>query len=399
MTSTSISSDGRTQINTDRKNDTLSRLFSSLVSSGLAEVVTFPLDLAKVRLQTTTAYSGTIDCWIQMSRAEGVSSLWSGIKPSLLRQCCYSSLTLVLYEPVRDFVGIFLHRANNNGKNNNNNNNSYSHRLLAGGLSGSISIFVFNWTEVIKTRMQTHSFHCNDNISNPSIHKYYNFNDNSIKHTTTICGKSRQIAFKSYPSSSYLTTLYVSIRKILPPSATGAVSVNVDLAQSLTTATNISTPVTSATTTSKATINMTMIARQVYISRGFKGFWAGVQPNIMRTFLVNASELGTYDECKTRLIQKIGTDHTLMIHISASGIAGVASAIVSTPADVVKTRLMDSHNKYTGVYEAVAKIYKQEGLDTFYKGFLPICCRKIIWCTVFFVSYERVRFSNRKNTN
>ena len=35
-----------------------------------------------------------------------------------------------------------------------------------------------------------------------------------------------------------------------------------------------------------------------YAVDGIAGFWAGVGPNVMRCFLVNAAELGTYDQAK-----------------------------------------------------------------------------------------------------
>ncbi len=38
-----------------------------------------------------------------------------------------------------------------------------------------------------------------------------------------------------------------------------------------------------------------------------------------------------------------------------------------------------------------AEIYSKEGASALYKGFAPICCRKVVWVTAFFVSYERFR--------
>ncbi|CAE7264636.1 PUMP2, partial [Symbiodinium sp. CCMP2456] len=86
-------------------------------------------------------------------------------------------------------------------------------------------------------------------------------------------------------------------------------------------------------------LSMAVVARRVWGQDGIAGFWAGVRPNIARTFLVNAAELGTYDEAKSRLRPHFGDG--LLSHVGASGIAGFTSACVSTPADVVKTRLMN----------------------------------------------------------
>ena len=111
-----------------------------------------------------------------------------------------------------------------------------------------------------------------------------------------------------------------------------------------------------------------------------------------RTFLVNAAELGTYDEAKHRLVPFVGDN--AFAHIGASGIAGVASACTSTPVDVIKTRLMNSaggQQQYAGMMDAGRSILRDEGAAALYKGFVPIVVRKVLWCSIFFVSYEKIR--------
>ena len=82
------------------------------------------------------------------------------------------------------------------------------------------------------------------------------------------------------------------------------------------------------------------VVRRVLRTDGVLGFWAGLAPNIARTFLVNAAELGTYDQTKEALVPLVGDN--FFAFLGASGVAGLASAVVSTPADVVKTRMMNS---------------------------------------------------------
>merc|ERR1719150_2773692 len=45
-----------------------------------------------------------ISCIRKTASDEGISALWKGLCPALIRQICYSSLCLVLYEPVRDLL-------------------------------------------------------------------------------------------------------------------------------------------------------------------------------------------------------------------------------------------------------------------------------------------------------
>ena len=44
---------------------------------------------------------------------------------------------------------------------------------------------------------------------------------------------------------------------------------------------------------------MVDVTRHVYANAGILGFWAGVYPNVVRCFLVNAAEIGTYDQVNT----------------------------------------------------------------------------------------------------
>ena len=36
-----------------------------------------------------------------------------------------------------------------------------------------------------------------------------------------------------------------------------------------------------------------------------------------------------------------------------------------------------------------------EGISSLYKGFVPIVVRKVLWCSLFFVAYEKVRALKR----
>lgn len=267
--------------------DAAARFQASAISAALAETLTLPTDVAKARLQVHVGGSpGMITVLRDIVEKEGVSACWKGLQPALIRQVCYTSLSLVLYEPVRDAVSQLI------------GGQGFGARLLAGGTAGGLAIMVFNPTEVLKTQMQT----------------------------------------------------------------------------------------------SREGVSMGAVLRGVYANGGVPAFWAGWQPNLARTFLVNAAEIGTYDQAKHMLVPIIGDNP--VAHVGASGVAGVASACTSTPADVVKTRLMNQSGgvpKYSGVLDALASILREEGALALYKGFVPIVVRKVLWCSIFFVSYERVR--------
>lgn len=139
------------------------------------------------------------------------------------------------------------------------------------------------------------------------------------------------------------------------------------------------------------------IGRRIYRTDGIGGFWAGSRPNVVRTFLVMAAELGTFNQIKALLTIRMALVDGLWTYLLASSAAALASACTSTPADVVKTRLMaqagrDDDEKGGGermnAAQMLRHLLKSDGLGALYKGFVPVCVRKIVWCACFFSLYE-----------
>ena len=82
-------------------------------------------------------------------------------------------------------------------------------------------------------------------------------------------------------------------------------------------------------------------------------------------------------------------------HSAASVAAGLAAALASTPADVVKTRLMNQTlgegSAYRGSVDCLVRTVRAEGPLALYRGFVPIWARMAPWSLTFWVSYEQVR--------
>ena len=76
----------------------------------------------------------------------------------------------------------------------------------------------------------------------------------------------------------------------------------------------------------------------------------------------------------------------------------LVSAIMGTPADVVKARMMnqpmDANGKgllYKGSLDCLKKTLKNEGFFGLYKGFLPCWLRMAPWSLTFWLSFEQIR--------
>jgi hypothetical protein len=71
------------------------------------------------------------------------------------------------------------------------------------------------------------------------------------------------------------------------------------------------------------------------------GFYKGIQANICRASVLTATEMGTYDSCKT-LIRDTGiADEGLGLHFFSAFITGFFMTCTGCPFDLMRTRLMN----------------------------------------------------------
>jgi hypothetical protein len=73
------------------------------VSSMVAEVTTLPFDVIKVRLQLDKGLTFYETCR-NLIKEGGISALFIGLQPALLRQVFYGTIRYGLYPPVKKFL-------------------------------------------------------------------------------------------------------------------------------------------------------------------------------------------------------------------------------------------------------------------------------------------------------
>lgn len=319
----------------------------------VAESVTFPIDLIKTRLQlhrhsplssspssssSSSSSSSTSMSVVSRMRArtvllsvirnEGVSALFTGLAPALLRHLIYTPTRIVLYEQLRQAAA-----THNNSKHSSLSSYSESsslsvtmgQRLLCGASSGALGQLIASPADLIKVRMQS------DGRGPPHQRRY-----------------------------------------------TGVVDA---------------------------------VSKIVRTEGGIAALWRGWQPNVQRAALVNLGELASYDLAKQSLLQHYPHyfRDNIVCHLCSSIISGFISTLVSTPADVIKTRVMNAANLssssssssssspshreviYRGSVDCLIKTVRHEGVLSLYKGFFPTWARLAPWQLTFWVTYEELR--------
>uniref|UniRef100_V9KFT5 Mitochondrial uncoupling protein 4 n=1 Tax=Callorhinchus milii TaxID=7868 RepID=V9KFT5_CALMI len=131
---------------------------------------------------------------------------------------------------------------------------------------------------------------------------------------------------------------------------------------------------------------------------GIRGLWAGWLPNVQRAALVSLGDLTTYDTVKHSLLRNTSLQDNSLCHSLASICSGVVAATMGTPADVIKTRIMNQPRDHQGrgllyksSFDCLMQSVKGEGFWSLYKGFLPTWMRMAPWSLTFWITFEQIR--------
>jgi len=265
------------------------------VAASMAACCTHPLDLTKVRMQTTDAAKASVLKVIRGTIAEaGLRSLYTGLSASILRQMSYSLVRLGSYESIKTAL--------TDGK-----KATSTQLLVSAGLAGALGGVAGNPADIVLVRMTS------DSIKPPSQqHQYRN---------------ALQGVWELY-QSGHLTR--------------------------------------------------------------------GLGPNTARAVLMNMSQLASYDYFKGRLLSidpqalSFQLHDGLLVHGLASTMAGIVATTITSPTDVIKSRIMSS-TSHESPMEVLMKSLRQEGASFLFKGWTPAFMRLGPNTVLLFVFLEQLK--------
>ncbi|KAI5956999.1 DIC1 [Candida jiufengensis] len=266
-------------------------------ASMAACLVTHPLDLAKVRLQTASKPGQSlIGMLYHIITKDGITKIYSGLTASLLRQATYSTTRFGIYEYLKE---LYINKTHNQKP---TTGVLLPMSMIAGALGGLVG----NPSDVVNIRMQNDS------------------------------------------------TLPINQRRNYKNAFDGIY--------------------------------------QIIKNENISSLFRGLSPNLVRGILMTASQVVTYDIAKTQLIDKFHMDPSKKnTHFSASLIAGLVATTVCSPADVVKTRIMNSKGSGQNAISILINAVKHEGIGFLFRGWLPSFIRLGPHTIVTFLVLEQLR--------
>lgn len=152
---------------------------------------------------------------------------------------------------------------------------------------------------------------------------------------------------------------------------------------------------------------------RIHRTEGFFALYAGFQMATLRGILVTVGQfrfifnyliifycrlnrlgqLAFYDEFKSGLLQTKYFKDNLFTHFAASMGAGLIATVITMPADVIKTLVMNAKpEERKGMWHTVLDVLKRDKLGLF-RGFWPRYIRLGPFTILTFVFYEKLKHS------
>jgi len=120
--------------------------------------------------------------------------------------------------------------------------------------------------------------------------------------------------------------------------------------------------------------NMAVAVKTIAAAEGPAGFYRGALATMSRDVPWNALAFLFHGQAKSAFASAAGRKPTNQENLGLAGVSGAIAAVIMTPVDVVKTRLMTQRAgavQYKGIIGTLNRIVQEEGAATLMKGVVP----------------------------
>jgi solute carrier family 25 (mitochondrial uncoupling protein), member 8/9 len=135
-------------------------------------------------------------------------------------------------------------------------------------------------------------------------------------------------------------------------------------------------------------LGMVKMASSIVKNEGFVYLFNGIEASILRGIVFGGARLGMYMPIKTALYGDKKTSFTEKV--TAGSLSGGAAAVVSSPIELLKTRLQSS-NETRSTVEVFKRVLKENGVKGLWKGAVPGMARASILTASQCATYDEVK--------
>ncbi|XP_037904312.1 calcium-binding mitochondrial carrier protein SCaMC-2 isoform X2 [Hermetia illucens] len=125
---------------------------------------------------------------------------------------------------------------------------------------------------------------------------------------------------------------------------------------------------------------------------GIRSFWRGNGINVLKIAPESAIKFAAYEQFKRFLRGNDKRQMSIYERFVAGAVAGGVSQTVIYPLEVLKTRLaLRKTGQYKGILDAMVKIYRYEGMRSFYRGYIPNMLGIVPYAGIDLAVYETLK--------
>jgi len=140
------------------------------------------------------------------------------------------------------------------------------------------------------------------------------------------------------------------------------------------------------------------LLRHIIRSEGFTALYAGLSAGLFRQATYTTTRLGVYTWLFERFSGPDGKPPGFFAKAGLGMAAGVVGSFVGTPAEVSLIRMTsdgrlppEQRRNYTSVFNAIARMVKEEGITTLWRGAIPTMGRAMVVNAAQLASYSQAK--------
>ncbi|KAL7254704.1 hypothetical protein ACSBR1_008950 [Camellia fascicularis] len=120
-----------------------------------------------------------------------------------------------------------------------------------------------------------------------------------------------------------------------------------------------------------------------------KGLYSGLAGNLVGVLPASAMFVGVYEPTKQKLLKIFPDNLSVVAHLTAGAIGGLAASLIRVPTEVVKQRMQTS--QFASAPNAVRAIVSREGFKGLYAGYGSFLLRDLPFDAIQFCIYEQLQ--------
>uniref|UniRef100_A0A3P8WGY1 Mitochondrial glycine transporter n=1 Tax=Cynoglossus semilaevis TaxID=244447 RepID=A0A3P8WGY1_CYNSE len=129
--------------------------------------------------------------------------------------------------------------------------------------------------------------------------------------------------------------------------------------------------------------------RSVYQTEGPAALFSGLMVTLLRDVPFSGVYVMFYSQTKASLPKEVSSSSAApLANFSCGIVAGVLASLITQPADVVKTQVQVNPQLRTA--EAITYIYREHGLQGFFRGAVPRSLRRTMMASMAWTVYEKM---------